>query len=155
MALGAKESGLNKWIGKSLEASSALQACPDSLLLALVLVMLATLTTIVSNTACAAILTPVLLGLSYVKDTHPLYLALAATTVCSYAFILPVSTPPNALVYASSKDLKLRQMLGPGLGVSIISVVILFLCTESWGRWYFNFSGHVKQCENMTMITSG
>ena len=63
MALGAKESGLNKWFGIVLERSETLKECPDSVILLLVLFMIAMLTTVASNTACAAIVTPVLLGM--------------------------------------------------------------------------------------------
>jgi di/tricarboxylate transporter len=65
MALGAKESGLNKWIGSVLEKNETLQQCPDTVLLLIILFLVAILTTVASNTACAAIVTPVLLGMVY------------------------------------------------------------------------------------------
>jgi len=63
MALGAKESGLNKWLDKILASSESLRSLPNVSLLLLVLVLLAALTTVASNTAVAAIITPVLLGM--------------------------------------------------------------------------------------------
>jgi len=63
MGVGAKESGINAWIGQVLESNSFLKQCPDEILLLLILIMIAVLTTVASNTATAAIVTPVLLGL--------------------------------------------------------------------------------------------
>jgi di/tricarboxylate transporter len=63
MALGAKESGLNKWLGSVLEKNETLQGCPDALLLLLILLMVAVMTTLASNTAVVAIVTPILLGM--------------------------------------------------------------------------------------------
>jgi len=63
MARGVKASGLNKWVGHILEGSESLAACPDALLLLILLFIIAILTTIASNTACAAILTPILLDM--------------------------------------------------------------------------------------------
>lgn len=63
MALGAKESGLNKWVEEFLETNETLKALPGPVILGIVLVFIATLTSVASNTATAAIVTPVLLGL--------------------------------------------------------------------------------------------
>jgi len=74
-----------------------------------------------------------------------------ATTVCSYAFVLPVSTPPNAIVYSSS-DIKLTEMMIPGFVVSIITLAVLFLCSLTAGSWALDFPGYSGECANMTLL---
>jgi sodium-dependent dicarboxylate transporter 2/3/5 len=90
---------------------------------------------------------------SYVKESHPLYMVLAATTVCSYAFVLPVSTPPNAIVYSASPELRLKDMILPGLVVNVFSILVLFLTTNTSSSWVLGFGGYTGQCENMTALT--
>lgn len=63
MGVGAKESGLNNWVGDFLASNQTLQECPTAILLLVLLFLIDILTTVASNTACAAIVTPVLLGL--------------------------------------------------------------------------------------------
>jgi sodium-dependent dicarboxylate transporter 2/3/5 len=187
MAKGAKESGLNKWLGSVLEKNETLQECPDALLLLLILVMIAILTTIASNTAVVAIVTPVLLGMvitplkstkhgrtkqlarisnlvalssdyfphqAYVKGVHPQYLVLAATTAASYAFVLPVSTPPNAIVYSACPELRLQDMAIPGLVINLVSLLVLFLTTNTTSSWFLGFGGYNGECGNMTRLGS-
>jgi len=63
MAVGAKESGLNNWVKEFLENNETLKTLPGPAILMIVLLFIATLTSVASNTATAAIVTPVLLGL--------------------------------------------------------------------------------------------
>jgi len=63
MASGAKESGLNNWIKEFLQHNELLQSLPPNAIFIIVMVLIAVLTSLTSNTACAAIVTPVLLGL--------------------------------------------------------------------------------------------
>ncbi|XP_021950123.2 solute carrier family 13 member 2 [Folsomia candida] len=152
MALGAKESGLNKWVEEFLETNETLKTLPGPVILGIVLIFIATLTSVASNTATAAIVTPVLLGLSYVKNMHPLYMVYAASTACSYAFVLPVSTPPNAIVYSSS-DLKLAEMMKPGFLINIICLVILFVTTHTTSWWIFGFGDYNGECSSMATLS--
>ena len=64
--------------------------------------MTGTVTEVTSNVATANILLPVLAELAKSTNTNPLYLMIPATVTCSYAFMLPVATPPNAIVFSAS-----------------------------------------------------
>ena len=65
-------------------------------------IIIAGLTEVTSNVATANILLPVLAEVAIATKTNPLYLMIPATLSCSYAFMLPVATPPNAIVYTAS-----------------------------------------------------
>jgi sodium-dependent dicarboxylate transporter 2/3/5 len=59
-------------------------------------------TEVASNTATANIVVPILSGISRDLCEHPLYLMMTAAVSCSYAFMLPVATAPNAIVFGAS-----------------------------------------------------
>jgi sodium-dependent dicarboxylate transporter 2/3/5 len=88
LSKGAKESGLTTEMGEWLRA---LEGLPPSILQLTVMVIIACLTEVASNSATASIVIPILLELSQKMNIHPLYLTLPATITCSYAFMLPVS----------------------------------------------------------------
>jgi len=71
---------------------------------------------------------------------------LAASISCSFAFILPVSTPPNAVVYDKS-DMKQSEMAIPGVFVTIICNFILIGCIYTYGEYLFQFNEY-KKAEN-------
>jgi hypothetical protein len=71
----------------------------------------------------------------------------------SYAFVLPVSTPPNAIVYSSS-DLTLGEMMKPGFLINIICLGVLFVTTHTTSWWIFDFGGYKGECSSMAMIGS-
>ncbi|CAG7818537.1 unnamed protein product [Allacma fusca] len=135
MSSGAKKAGLSTWIGQSLKALASL---PPKGILGIICVMIAFLTEIASNTATATIVLPILLELSKELNIHPLYLTLPATIVCSYAFMLPVATPPNAIVYAAS-DMKVTDMIKTGFFMNCSCVLVLYLSTISYGNLIFRF----------------
>merc|ERR1712062_338907 len=99
LAEGCKVSGLSDWIGSQLES---LYGLSDSALLIVVCVMASMLTQIASNAATANIIIPILIVLSNKLCINPLYLVLAPTYACSFTFIFPVSTAPNAIAYEMS-----------------------------------------------------
>ena len=94
------------------------------------------LTEITSNLATTAILLPILAALAVVVDIHPFLLLAAATVAASCAFMLPVATAPNALVFGSGY-IKMSDMIRTGVWLNVISIVILtfivyFLLPEVW-----------------------
>ncbi|MEP2239660.1 MAG: SLC13 family permease [Maribacter sp.] len=121
LALGFDSSGLALWIGNKL---SALQVLPFFLLLLILLTIVNFLTEITSNIATTAILLPVLVSLAPVLGVHPYYLMIAATLAASCAFMLPVATPPNAVVFGSGY-LEMQDMVKKGFWLNIISILIL------------------------------
>jgi sodium-dependent dicarboxylate transporter 2/3/5 len=123
LAMGFENSGLALWIGGKL---SALQVLPFILLLLILIAIVNFLTELTSNIATTAILLPVLVSLAPVLGVHPYYLMIAATLAASCAFMLPVATPPNAVVFGSGY-LEMEDMVKKGFWLNIISILILTL----------------------------
>ena len=121
LAVGFESSGLALWIGGKL---AALQVLPFILLLLILITIVNFLTEITSNIATTAILLPVLVSLAPVLGVHPYYLMIAATLAASCAFMLPVATPPNAVVFGSGY-LEMGDMVKKGFWLNIISIIIL------------------------------
>ena len=121
LAMGFESSGLALWIGGKL---SALQVLPFILLLLILISIVNFLTELTSNIATTAILLPVLVSLAPVLGVHPYYLMVAATLAASCAFMLPVATPPNAVVFGSGY-LEMVDMVKKGFWLNIISILVL------------------------------
>ncbi|MFT5245072.1 MAG: sodium-dependent dicarboxylate transporter 2/3/5 [Psychroserpens sp.] len=121
LAMGFESSGLALWIGGKL---SVLQVLPFVLLLLILITIVNFLTELTSNIATTAILLPVLVSLAPVLGVHPYYLMIAATLAASCAFMLPVATPPNAVVFGSGY-LEMADMVKKGFWLNIISILIL------------------------------
>ncbi len=121
LALGFESSGLALWIGSKL---TALETLPFILILLTLITIVNFLTEITSNIATTAILLPVLISLAPVLGVHPYYLMIGATLAASCAFMLPVATPPNAVVFGSGY-LEMDDMVKKGFWLNIISILIL------------------------------
>uniref|UniRef100_A0A8B9KGE8 Solute carrier family 13 member 3 n=1 Tax=Astyanax mexicanus TaxID=7994 RepID=A0A8B9KGE8_ASTMX len=98
MAKGCEESGLAAWIGGHLQP---LAQVPPAVAVILITAFIACFTEFASNTATIIIFLPVIAELAIRVKVHPLYFMIPATVGCSYAFMLPVSTPPNSIAFAS------------------------------------------------------
>ena len=134
LADGFKVSGLSVWLGGHLTVFGTL---PIFLLLFAIIFVVNFLTEITSNVATASMLMPVLAGLAFSIDVHPYVLMVGATLAASCAFMLPVATPPNAVVFGSGL-LSIRDMIRVGFWMNIISVLlaailIYFLLPFVWG----------------------
>lgn len=121
LALGFDSSGLAVWIGDQL---SGLGNIPLIVLLLIIVTAVNFLTEITSNLATTAMLLPVLAALAPTLGVHPYFLMVAATVAASCAFMLPVATPPNAVVFGSGY-LKIEDMVKKGIFMNIVSIVIL------------------------------
>jgi len=92
--------------------------------LSMLVLLIAFLTEVTSNTAVTSMMTPVLIGLAPRLGLPPLTLCLACAMATSLAFMLPTATPPNALVYASGY-FRIGQMARAGLLMDLIGRIIL------------------------------
>ncbi|MBM3519126.1 MAG: anion transporter, partial [Alphaproteobacteria bacterium] len=115
--------GLADWIGGGL--GTLADWPPLALILALTTLVVA-LSEFASNTALIATMLPVVGALADGLGLAPLVLAVPATLAASCAFMLPVATPPNAIVYAAG-HLRMRDMLWAGLLHNIVGVVLITL----------------------------
>ena len=121
LAKGFDSSGLAVWIGNQL---TSLEAFPFILLLLILIASVNFLTEITSNLATTAMILPVLVSLSSVINIHPYFLLIGATVAASCAFMLPVATPPNAVVFGS-KLLTINDMVKKGFWMNLISIFVL------------------------------
>jgi len=123
LANGFQESGLTQWLGEQLKAFHYL---PLVVLIIIVSAMAVFTTEFTSNTATASTLLPVLAGLSLAIEINPMILMIPATISCSTAFMLPVATPPNAIVF-SSGYIRMKDMLRIGLMVNILGLILIII----------------------------
>lgn len=97
-----------------------------------VCIMITTFTEFTSNVATATIFLPILASLAKAIKVHPWYIMIPATISCSFAFMLPVATPPNAIVFAGG-HLKVKDMAKAGLGMNLLAVIVLVICMNTYG----------------------
>ena len=124
IAVGFQRSGLAEWLGQQL---SAMEQFHFALILFAVVIMVNFFTEITSNVATASVVLPIVASLSQSIGAHPFGLMVGASIAASCAFMLPVATPPNAIVYSSTL-LTMNDMVRAGFWMNIISSLILFLC---------------------------
>ncbi|KAB7499343.1 putative transporter [Armadillidium nasatum] len=121
MAEGASASGLSNWLRLQLQS---LQVLPGPAIVFLVCLITTFLTEIISNITAASILLPVLKDMALGLGIHPLYLMLPGAVCCSYAFMLPVANPPNAIAFNAS-TMKNSDMIKAGFILNFICVFIM------------------------------
>ncbi len=134
LAEGFKTSGLAEFIGSQM---TLLQGVTLLLLLLILIASVNFLTEITSNLATTSMLLPILAPMALTIDVHPYMLMVGATVAASCAFMLPVATPPNAVVFGSGY-LRIPDMVKTGIWMNIISILILtaivfFLLPSLWG----------------------
>lgn len=134
IAAGFRDSGLAQWFGLQLQA---LKGLPFIIMVLAVVAMINFLTEVTSNVSTATIMLPILAALAEAINVHPYNLMVAACLAASCAFMLPVATPPNAIVFGSGQ-LQIRDMVRAGLRMNIITIVILtvavyYLLPLIWG----------------------
>jgi sodium-dependent dicarboxylate transporter 2/3/5 len=119
------ETGLADAIGKyfiSLGGSSASLALITFLSVALSVF----LTELTSNTASANMIIPIIIAISLAASINPLPPVLGCAIGCSFAFMLPVATPPNAIIYGSGM-IRLPQMMKYGFWLNLAGILIIWL----------------------------
>ena len=125
IAAGFQSSGLAAWIGQQM---TLLQGISLVLILLALIASVNFLTEITSNLATTAMILPVLAAMAVTIDVHPFLLMVSATVAASCAFMLPVATPPNAVVFGSGY-LSIPDMMRTGIGLNLISILLLTLIT--------------------------
>ncbi|PSP75511.1 anion transporter [Halobacteriales archaeon QS_3_64_16] len=128
IANGFEETGLAQWIGGLL---SAFQGVSIALVIGVIVVLTIFLTEVTSNTATTAMLMPILASLAVGLSIHPYAVMIGAATAASFAFMLPVATPPNAIVFGSGY-ITIPQMAKTGAGLNLIGIILITLLTLSW-----------------------
>ncbi|MBX0297110.1 SLC13 family permease [Haloarcula nitratireducens] len=128
IAAGFQETGLAEWIGGLL---GGLQGVSIVLVMIVVVVLTIFMTEVTSNTATTAMLMPIMASLAVGLSIHPYGIMIAAATAASFAFMLPVATPPNAVVFGSGY-ITMPQMAKTGFGLNIIGILLVILLALTW-----------------------
>lgn len=122
LANGMSVSGLVDMVSGAIANAEISVLITASLLILLMLFM----TELMSNVALIAVLAPVVAGIAIGLEIPMLYLLIPVTIASSCAFMLPMATPPNAIVFASGY-IKVHQMARAGIVLNLISVILLIL----------------------------
>ena len=123
IAKGFTTSGLSDWIGSQL---TLLEGASIFIILLFLIFIVNFLTEITSNLATTAMILPVLAPLALIIEVNPLVLMVGATVAASCAFMLPVATPPNAVVFGSG-HLTIPNMIKSGIWMNLLSILFLTL----------------------------
>ncbi len=118
-----QKTGLDNWIGIQLEIISFSNTI---IVLLIIIAAVNFLTEITSNMATTAMLLPVMIPVAELLNIHPFLLLVSTTLAASCAFMLPVATPPNAVVFGS-KMLKISDMVRAGILINIFSIILILL----------------------------
>lgn len=120
------DTGLADAIGRGLlDAAGPIAAHPAGLMAASVLLVIF-LTEVTSNTATTSMMLPVIIGLAQAGGMNPIATAIAVTLAASFAFMLPVSTPPNAMAYGT-RMIRIDTMIAFGFRLDLIGYVLVML----------------------------
>ncbi|MEM8566276.1 MAG: DASS family sodium-coupled anion symporter [Bacteroidota bacterium] len=127
LAKGMEKSGIIQVIGEYVAQNSDLGMLS---LIAIVTTIVLFMTELMSNVALVTIFIPVIIGVASGLGINSLYLVIPATIASSCAFMMPISTPPNAIVFASG-HIKIKDMMRAGILLNIVSIIILTII----GMW--------------------
>jgi sodium-dependent dicarboxylate transporter 2/3/5 len=133
LAAGFTESGLSAWLAQRL---MGLAGVSSVVMVGSVCTMLTFLTELTSNTATTQIVLPLLGALAVAIRVHPLLLMIPATLSASCAFMLPVATPPNAIIFGTG-EIRMADMIRVGIIMNLIGVVIITTMMFLLGMFVF------------------
>lgn len=123
IAKGFQATGLDNWIGAQL---SFITFSSSLLVIFLIIAGVNFLTEMTSNMATTAMLLPIMIPIANIMEINPYLLLVGTTLAASCAFMLPVATPPNAVVFGS-KLLKISDMVKTGILINIFSIIIILI----------------------------
>ncbi len=133
MASAINETGLAAWIGSGIGSFST---WPVWVIVIIVVALIVFLTEMTSNTASTAAFLPILASVAIGLGENPLLLAIPTAIGASCAFMLPVATPPNAIVYGSDK-ITIPQMSKAGLWLNALMIGLISLAALTIVSWFF------------------
>jgi sodium-dependent dicarboxylate transporter 2/3/5 len=133
MASAISSTGLASWIGAQI---SGLSAWPVVLFVILIIALIVFLTEMTSNTASTAAFLPIMASVAIGLGQNPLLFAIPTALGASCAFMLPVATPPNAIVYGSGK-ITIPQMTKAGLWLNLMMIALLTVASLTLMSYVF------------------
>lgn len=126
LAAAVKLTGVAEFLGSQ---AGHFAGMPPFVIVLVVAASVILLTELTSNLATTATLLPVLAALAPGLGVHPYLLIFPATIAASCAFMMPVATPPNAIVFGSG-EITLPQMMKAGVWLNLLGLVVIMLV--SW-----------------------
>ena len=130
------DTGLSEWIGLQV---GVLQNVPTWVVVLCIADLVLLLTELTSNTATTATFLPVVAGIAMGMDLPVMTLVVPAVLAASMAFMLPVATPPNAVVFGSG-HVSIGQMLRGGVWLNVIAVFMVMFTMYAFAGWAFGIS---------------
>ncbi|XP_071485526.1 solute carrier family 13 member 2-like [Diadema antillarum] len=146
LAEACQESGLSAWLGDQFAAFGDLSPPAVAIIISIIV---AIFTEVTSNAAAATVFLPIIAEMSSSLHVNPLYLMLPAATACSFAFILPAATPPNAIAFASGQ-LPAVDMAKTGLVMTIAGLILSNISLHTLGVWIFDVKSFPDWASNNT-----
>lgn len=139
LAKGFIDSGLSTYIGGLLSGAGDFSPV---VLVAFLTGMMSLLTEFTSNTATTEMMLPIMSGLATEIKVNPLLIMLPVTLAASMAFMFPIATPPNAIVFGTGK-LKMIQMIKTGFFINLFAIIVITVITLIWGTLIFDIDPNV------------
>lgn len=133
LAKASTVSGLSAWIAESL---TVMASWPAWVMVMVICLITAFLTEVTSNSATCTILLPIVASLAEGIGYNLLYLMIPVTLSTSFAFMLPVATPPNAIAFSFGR-LRIIDMVKAGFILNFTCVAVVMLCIHTWGENFF------------------
>lgn len=129
-------SGLTEWIGTQAES---LRGLAILLLVGVITTGVIFLTELTSNTATAATFLPVIGGVAMGIGADPLLLTIPVALAATSAFMLPVATPPNAIIFGTGY-VNIGSMVKGGIWLNLIAIVLISVATTTLAVWVFDIA---------------
>lgn len=136
LASAFKESGLSIWLGSQMTGLAGLSPV---IMVAIICFMMTFMTELTSNTATTEMILPILGSLAVAVQLNPLLLMIPATLSASCAFMLPVATPPNAIIFGTDR-IAMSQLAKTGVVFNLIGVILVTLSTFLIGNLIFDIT---------------
>jgi sodium-dependent dicarboxylate transporter 2/3/5 len=134
LAKGFIDSGLSNYVGGLLSGTRDMSPV---MLVGSLTALMSTLTEFTSNTATTEMMLPIISGLATEIRVNPLLIMIPVTLAASMAFMLPIATPPNAIVFGTGR-LKMIQLIKTGIIIDIIATIVIVFMTIVWGTIIFD-----------------
>lgn len=127
-------SGLAIWIAESM---AVIGTMPTLVIVLIITTIIIFLTEVTSNTATAAAFLPLMGALAFAQDVSPLLYAVPAAVAASCAFMMPVATPPNAIVFGSG-HMRINDMISAGFKLNLAGIAIVGVMAYYLMFWVFS-----------------
>lgn len=138
LAKGFIDSGLSGYLGGLLVSAESLSS--NELVISLT-AMMTLLTEFTSNTATTEMILPIIGGLASEILVNPLLIMIPVTLAASMAFMIPIATPPNAIVFGTGR-LTMLHMMKTGFFINIVAIIVISFITLTWGTVVFDIDLH-------------